>query len=298
MDNQDIFNKIKTAAENAATKDFQSMEKIWSRIDAKLDTKVEKKNNNNWKKLLVAASVLLIATIGYQFFKSEKEISLPNNQIVTKTVEKPITNDSLENQNALFSIKNPKIKENADKILDAQTSNSNVVASAEVVVENAAEINEVAKLLGADRNNIASSNSNSSWLVDRNFNSRGVYHDEAQKMNTMEEEANKQQTKKLEPLIIADGLVSKKSISEFDKDTIDSIVELTNPIYYINSILYTEEELFGPNPTSPYSPLNKQNIESTTVLSPEKAVKIYGERGKNGVVLITTKDGKPISKKD
>ena len=29
---------------------------------------------------------------------------------------------------------------------------------------------------------------------------------------------------------------------------------------------YTEQELFGPNPTSPYAPLNKQKIESISIL--------------------------------
>ena len=60
---------------------------------------------------------------------------------------------------------------------------------------------------------------------------------------------------------------------------------------------YSEEELFGPNPTSPYSPLNKQLIETISILQDEKAVSIYGEKGKNGVVIITTKDGKPAPKK-
>ena len=28
----------------------------------------------------------------------------------------------------------------------------------------------------------------------------------------------------------------------------------------VNGVQYTEQELFGPNPTSPYAPLTKQNI--------------------------------------
>ena len=123
MDNQDnIFNKIKSAAENAETKDFASMEKVWSRIDAKLDAKVEKKHNNNFKKLFIAASVFIVATIGYQFFKSEKTIETPNNSIVTKVKVESILKDTLVQQNAVVSseIENPAIKENAKAILEKQ----------------------------------------------------------------------------------------------------------------------------------------------------------------------------------
>jgi hypothetical protein len=297
MDNQDnLFNKIKSAAENAETKDFPSMEKVWSRIDAKLDTKVEKKHNNNWKKLLVAASILLVVTIGYQFLKTEKEIVTPNNEIVTKEVEKPIIQDSLENQNTIVSseIENPNIKENADEILKKQVAKPDVVASSEAVEEN----NKVANAPKTDINNSASSNSDGVWYGNRNFESRGVQYQEAKKVVLDEETKKEKSDKKLDPIIIVDGKATNKTMSDLNDENIESIIELPNPIYYINSILYTEEELFGPNPTSPYAPLNKQKIESTTVLHPEKAVKIYGEKGKNGVVIITTKDGKPVKKKE
>jgi len=296
MDNQDnLFNKIKSAAENAETKDFPSMEKVWSRIDAKLDTKVEKKHNNNWKKLLVAASILLVATIGYQFFKTEKEVVSPNNEIVTKEIEKPIIQDSLENQNTIVSsaIENPNIKENADEILKEQVSKPDVVASSEVIEES----NKVANAPKADINNSASSNSDGHWYGNRNFESRGVQYQEAKK-DIIDKEVQKEKSeKKLDPIIIVDGKATNKTVADLNDENIESIIELPNPIYYINSVLYTEEELFGPNPTSPYAPLNKQKIEATTVLSPEKAVKIYGEKGKNGVVIITTKDGQPAKKK-
>ena len=60
---------------------------------------------------------------------------------------------------------------------------------------------------------------------------------------------------------------------------------------------YTEQELFGPNPTSPYTPLSEQEIDSITVLQQEKAITIYGQKGKKGVVIISTKNGKPAAKK-
>ncbi|WP_396144606.1 hypothetical protein [Flavobacterium sp.] len=303
MDNQDnLFNKIKSAAENAETKDFPSMEKVWSRIDAKLDTKVEKKHNNNWKKLLVAASIVLLVTIGYQFFKTEKEIVSPNNEIVTKEVERPIIQDSLENQNGIVSteIENPNIKENADEILKEQIAKPNTVVIADKAEEkgNAKSYNDVMEVPSAVKHNQAPRNSNTTWYGNNNFESRGVTYEEV-KVEKKEDNLKKNKdTKKLDPIVVVDGEVTRDKLSNITDEDIEIILELPEPLYIINKIYYTEQELFGPNPTSPYAPLNKQKIESISILPPEKAVSIYGEKGKKGVVIVTTKDGKPLPKKE
>ena len=43
MENQDIFNQFKKAADNAESPEFAAMEPIWSRVEAKLDQKELKK---------------------------------------------------------------------------------------------------------------------------------------------------------------------------------------------------------------------------------------------------------------
>ena len=64
MDNQDkIFDKIKTASQKAETMDFPGMEKVWARVDEKLDKKALKTKNKLWKKIAIAASVLLLSLI-------------------------------------------------------------------------------------------------------------------------------------------------------------------------------------------------------------------------------------------
>lgn len=304
MDNQDIFNKIKSAAENAETKEFPGMEKVWSRIDAKLDDKVEKKQNNNLKKLMIAASVLLIFSIGYQFLKSDKNTVSPNeNSIVTKEIIKNKITDSIENNAVVTTekITNPIIKQNADEVLQKQITTQNVVASSnEIAASPIQENNEVIKASKENIKDQAVQKSSGTWLVNNKFESRGVAYEKVEsnaKKEILEEKTKEQSAKKLDPIIIVDGKATNKTTADLNDENIESILELPNPIYYINSVLYTEEELFGPNPTSPYAPLNKQKIESTTVLTPEKAIKIYGQKGKNGVVIITTKDGKPAIKK-
>lgn len=315
MDNKDtLFNKIKSAAENAENQDFPGMEKVWSRIDAKLDTKVEKKHNNNWKKLMIAASILLVISIGYQFIKSDEVIVIPQNEVVTKDSLKPIIESTLENQNALVQSEelNPKIKENAAEILKEQIKKPNTVAVAESLEETKRSENGYLKLnkdlipeSAPSKNylNPASSNNSGTWMGSPKFESRGVEYKEAQKADEMEsftrEAAAKKELKpkKLEPIIIVDDKLTDKKFSDLLDDEVDILIELPEPLYIINGIEYTELEMFGPNPTSPYSPLNKQEIESFTVLQPEKATSIYGEKGKKGVVIVTTKNGKPSVKK-
>jgi hypothetical protein len=302
MDNQDnLFNKIKSAAENAETKEFPGMEKVWSRIDAKLDTKVEKKNNTNWKLLLVAASVVLLISIGYQFLKSDKNIEIPQNEVV-KSDSKDDTKSELKiNTNA---ITNPNIKANASGILEKQISSQNQVtlnyssSSKDAVMEIAPD-SLIGNSNGSGTYNSTSEKSKSNWYGNKKFDSRSVVQEETDKIAysvTMKD--TQESDKKLEPLLIINDEVSKKELSNLDDDEIESIVELKEPLYIINSIYYTEKELFGPNPTSPYSPLSKQKIVTISVLQPEKAVAIYGEKGKKGIVIVTTKDGKPLSKKE
>nr|WP_315217518.1 von Willebrand factor type A domain-containing protein [uncultured Flavobacterium sp.] len=95
MENQDkIFDKIKNASQKAEEKDFPAFEKIWMRVEEKLDKKEDKKSIALWKKWAVAASLLLFFSLGYQFLKLESKIIAPNgtkeNSVVIK--EKKDTN--------------------------------------------------------------------------------------------------------------------------------------------------------------------------------------------------------------
>jgi len=103
MDNQDkIFNKIKNASQKAEEKDFPAFDKVWMRVEDKLDKKEDKKAIVLWKKLAIAASLLLFFSLGYQFLKTDSKISIPKateeNEVViqekkdTNTTQKPSEN--------------------------------------------------------------------------------------------------------------------------------------------------------------------------------------------------------------
>lgn len=299
MDNQDnLFKNIKSAAENAETKEFPSMEKVWSRIDAKLDTKIEKKNNTKWKILLAAASVVVLVSIGYQMLQSDKSVSTPQESVVKSNPEKSepqLITPKLAQDSTAITLTNPKIKKDANTILEkAFTDSISVVAAEKTEIDTPS--NNVFK---ESYNNSASANTSNSWLVSRKFDARSVTHSKADDIANVAKEKNVTMAdKKVEPLVVVDGEVYKKELSNLDNEEVDSILELPEPLYIINGVSYSEKELFGPIASSPYAPLNQQKIESISILQPEKAVSIYGEKGKKGIVIITTKDGKPFVKKE
>lgn len=71
------------------------------------------------------------------------------------------------------------------------------------------------------------------------------------------------------------------------------------PLYIIDGVPYSSETIGynqtsvgTPTTTSPLNSINPSDIESIEVLKDADATAIYGSRGANGVVLITTKKGK------
>ena len=82
---------------------------------------------------------------------------------------------------------------------------------------------------------------------------------------------------------------------------INSIAAGSTPLYVINGVPFTETSLDLISITSstgvtsglsPFNSINPADIESIEVLKDADATAIYGSRGANGVVLITTKTGK------
>lgn len=127
MENQDkIFDKLKDAAQKAESKGFPAMEKVWGRVEEKLDKKEDKKVIALWKKLAVAASLLLFLSLGYQFFMADNTTNPnPENSVVVTRPESPA---KTENAVVEAQKKNPVIRKDAVKILERQLSKTTNVA--------------------------------------------------------------------------------------------------------------------------------------------------------------------------
>jgi len=309
MDNHDkLFNQIKDAAQKQEAKDFAAFDKVWSRVEDKLDRKVLQKENNLWKKIAVAASFLLLFTVGYQLFKPKENIVPPANEI---TVQDTIVKHNLqiesvekqeitatEDKNASLQRANPVIKPEASAILKEQINPRTEVAIGNSLKKPLPSVISIQKAKSEQfpesKAAYEAGNNESYDFIKRRKNSALSVTREDEVSNAAKPQAGK----KSEPLVVIDGNVSKKGLSDKEKlnsDDIEDIVVLDDPLYIINGHYYSEQELFGPNPTSPYAPLNKQEIESVSILQGEKAIEVYGKKGSKGVVIISTKNQKPVN---
>jgi len=291
MEHQDnLFNQIKAAANNAETPNFASMDKVWNRVEEKLDKKELKSANQLWKKWAIAASLLLGISIGYQFLKNDKVENITKIDTIQKTIP--------DNTVVVVTNKaNPAIKKEADAILQKQ-----IVAKTQVALEE--------KISDKDNTEVSSEDIISSQAgyymhpITANANTMsGSYSTESKSAPSkdvelfVKKENQVSDAHKEKPLIVIDDKIAKKqNLKNINADNLESIVELKEPLYIINGVEYSEQEVFGPNPTSPYTPLDQQEIETISILQDGKAVEAYGEKGKNGVVIITTKNGKPLVK--
>lgn len=307
MENQDkLYNQFKSAAENAETKDFPGMENVWNRVEQKLDTKVLKKETKLWKKLAVAASILLVVSVGYHFWSTEKTITTPTNEIVTNdSITKP---NLIEENNAVADVeKHPAIKENAEDILKEQTKTADVIVMNDTVKPKkmAAPIPAAVSEAVVENDEIKKekeeANSYNGYLSKEVFDARSVKNNSQKTMMNSKgrmAEAKMKSSIKEEPLLVIDNVAEDlQKLGKLDANDVESIIVLPDPLYIINGVEYLEKEVFGPNPTSPYSPLNQQDIETISILQKEKATEVYGKKGEKGVVIITTKNGKPKLKK-
>jgi len=322
MDNQDkIFDKFKEAAHNSELKDFPGMEKVWSRVEDKLDKKEAKKTISLWKKIAIAASLLLLISLGSQFFLSDKTKEIQNNQVVTSdSVEQQFQNPVVVKDGV--AVENSKIvpKEDAVKILDKQIQQQQKVAVNEIIVPNieatgSGTAEEIvpdavfapAPVQAAPKYAQEEASAEKEEAV-QNFGYAKTAQRESARVAFAEKQSSAK-AKKSAPLVVINGNAMAHSddakkdkmmsaeLSNLEPSNVDSLVILDEPLYIIDGIYYSENDLYGPNPTSPYAPLDKQEIKTITILQDLEATSKYGEKGKKGVVIITTKTGKPVNKK-
>ncbi|AWG23487.1 hypothetical protein FFWV33_19090 [Flavobacterium faecale] len=305
MDNQDkLFNQIKQAAQQAENQAFPGMDKVWVRVDEKLDQEVLVTKTKVWKKLAIAASILLVVSLGYQLTKPKTTFPIIGKPVV---VQDSKTNKIIEEKaNAPLLIDTVQIK----KVIEQQTQ---VVSTKETDKTKAVALQEVeAKAeelqMAVEKNKLQ----RQSQAASSSHFRRGKIYEAITVQSAYgksEPQATVADIQKSPvanaPLVVMNGdLVSskkyksvadaKEAITNKYEDEVESLVVLDAPLYIINGVEYDEESLFGQHPTSPYAPLSKQKIESLTVLQNEQAIEKYGQKGKKGVVIIATKNGKPL----
>ena len=113
-----LYKKIQQAAENAEQKDFPGMEKIWARVEDKLETQTLQKEKHLWKKLAVAASIVLVGTLTFFLLQEKETIIVPENTVTTVDSSKNMISTP-ESANGFVNT-TPEIKKDTEKILKQQ----------------------------------------------------------------------------------------------------------------------------------------------------------------------------------
>ncbi|MEW5676166.1 hypothetical protein ABGT15_07620 [Flavobacterium enshiense] len=294
MEQEKLYHQIKKAAENAEFQDFPAMDKVWNRVESKLDQKLLKKENSRWKKIAVAASVLLTVTTVYLFFKWNNAIGTQEKNIV---VQDSVVKTPLKEENKEAVALHPELKPETEQLINDQVrKQTETVVSTYVPREKISEVTPTEAPIMSET--IIEKDKTGKLLKPRpetisvvpKQNSTGTTFRTDQDFSTTTAKSVQQKDK---PLVVVNGKAVTGKEYNLNGEDVESVVVLDDPLYIINGTYYTEQQLFGPNPTSPYAPLDKQEIETVSVLQGKKATDIYGDKGKKGVVIIATKNGKP-----
>ena len=303
-----IYKKIQQASEKGE-KDFLSVDKLWNRVEEKLDTQVIIKKKNTWQKIAVAASIALLGTLIYIFTLEKENLTKEQNVPKVDSNEIIVSTDSTEKlirkvkENVTLETQKDK-KSNTEILSNAYSefSTSKIEKQVEASKINLEPSKDVYLNLNSTINNFSNmaSTNNNYILKGKVFDAIEVNMN--QNVNYELKEADKKIEIPTSPLLVIDGKAIKNKYSNEnieasseqikEDEDVETVIVLKEPLYIINGMEYTEESLFGKNPTSPYAPLNKQKIKSVEVLQAPEAQARFGEKGKKGVVIITTKNGK------
>lgn len=295
-----IYQTIREAAQKAEEKPFLAMDKVWNRVEEKLDTKIIKKKSEVWRKTAIAASFFLFFTAGILLFTTQKELNsdleFPKKTIESIAPEATIPGTISEpKKTEILEIKANKVEE--EKVKNEVYTNNDLPEN----LQQDKTIEENKPSLETDDRYEVAAKSKEKTIDEKKLqpaNNQLLFqksrYDALSSTITYERRKTEIQDtilpKKSENLMVIDGYLSKQKLEEIEPEEIKTYVELKNPIYIINGVEFSEESLFGDHPTSKYAPLSLQKIDSIKIFLPEEAIPIYGEKGKEGIVIISIKN--------
>ena len=274
-----LYKKIQQAAQNAEQKDFPGMENIWTRVENKLETQTLQQEKHLWKKIAVAASIVLVGTLAFLLLQPKENIIVPENTIsAIDTTKNEIPTPESANG---FATTNPVIKKDAKEILQQQiVIQNNIVINdtinyssrKEVTIHNPMMLEEVqAKTSFAPE--LRNDASNAAFLSNQGFAAKG----KAYSITTVSAEDISQEP--IKEMMNNDFVIIRGQISQESANG-------NEPLIVLNNHLVTKAILNDIDPNS---------IASVTVLKNQAAISLYGEKGKNGAIVLTTKN---ISKRE
>lgn len=337
MENQDkLYNQFKDAAGKAEGKGFDRMEAVWNRVEEKLDSKKERKPAAWFKYAGVAALILLFATIGTFIFKDSNTVTtphaLPQNNVVTidtakveRTVgpsaEKPkeevVVNEKTEKISVKAFYKDDTT--NRDSILfSPNTKYARISITSNSASASAPNYNSYSK----SSRDLGRPSTSMGYLTNEQAKEK-ISVGAAYSIEAVEDRANATVVERLQGQVAGlnidagssqSGAAKKSSAkepvayesymnenyypingeNEVGTDSsiilrgVGSIDGNANPLFIVDGIPVDEEG---------FRSINKNEIESISILKHAAATSIYGNRGTNGVIVVTTRNHKKLSKR-
>ena len=274
-----LYKKIQQAAQNAEQKDFPGMENIWARVENKLETQTLQQEKHLWKKIAVAASIVLVGTLAFLLLQPKENIIVPENTIsAIDTTKNEIPTPESANG---FATTNPVIKKDAKEILQQQiiiqnniviNDTINYSSRKEVTIHTPMMLEEVqAKTSFASE--LRNDASNAAFLSNQGYAAKGKTYS----ITTVSAEDISQEP--IKEMMNNDFVIIRGQISQESANG-------NEPLIVLNNHLVTKAILNDIDPNS---------IASVTVLKNQAAISLYGEKGKNGAIVLTTKN---ISKRE
>lgn len=275
-----LYKKIQQAAQNAEQKDFPGMENVWARVENKLETQTLQKEKHLWKKIAVAASVVLVGTLTFFLLQEKENVVIPENTVTTVDSSKN-TIPTPESANGFVNT-TPEIKKDAEQILQQQiVIQNNIVVNDTITYKSDKEVIFSSPIALEEnsvqgRMNLVPSNQNDA------SNSASI---------TVQGYAAKAKSYDITSFAAED--ISEESVKEINEDfsTIrGKMAQISahenEPLIVLNNHIVTKAIL---------NDIDTNSIASVTVLKDQAAISLYGAKGKNGAIVLTTKN---ISKRE
>lgn len=340
MENQDknIEKYFRKLSEEKEPQVFPNMDKVWNKIEQKLDQKETKKVIPFWKYAGVAAALLVFVSIGIQLMNNtpDKE-NLPavNDQriVIDERKGKEILDEETTLQKDVYAFEDVEKKEEAnaeqkkneflpkkEAVLNASKSETNDIKFTDVEAKSDREVkNELTSQKdfneatvsgreeregyvrsqgettgGADKGSTGTSS------IGRGDESEGIIVDTYRTTSkvasntavstvtskTIEARPNASFIQTLQGQVPGLNIATSSGQPGSSNTTvvlrgIGSISGNTEPLYVIDGV---------PASAAQFRALNPNDIESVTVLKDSGATAIYGNRGANGVINISTQE--------
>ncbi len=318
MENNNIDKHFRKLSEQEQPTSFKNSEKVWDKIEQKLDQQPTRKKLTVWKYAGIAAAVLLFVTLGITLFDQSSKVmpSVEDNQKVivneekakeiiqeqTDSVEdvyvyeepKKVTPNRVQDEKVFMEVevkKDPALRTSQDDFDDYTTSGR---ADREANYERG-EL----KLDRAQTGSAEKSSSKRSASVDRYTNNEWVVTnyqsvDKKQSASAVNTVSSKTIEGRPNPSLIQalQGQVAGLNITTGSgQPGTDYTAVILRGLGSINKI----EPLFivdgVPVSADTFRAMNPNDIENIKILKGAEATAFYGSRGAKGVVDITSKKG-------